>query len=87
MKIKEFRKKLEESTENELQVMEKNSVEELFHLRFQLVTGHLEDTAKVRQLKKNIARIKTILFERKSGGFWKKRGLSSPEQHQAAKKK
>jgi large subunit ribosomal protein L29 len=75
MKTKEFRKKLEEMTPQEIEAAHRNSLDELFHLRFQLVTGHLEDTSKVRQLKKNIARIKTIMIEQKNGIFWKKRGL------------
>lgn len=79
MKLKEFRKKLEEMTNEELEAMQRNFVEELFHLRFQLVTGHLEDTTKVRQLKRNIARVKTVLFERKHGSFWEKRGLTVPK--------
>jgi len=78
MKVKEFKKKLDELTDNELSVMHKNSVEELFHLRFQLATAHLEDTSKIRQIKKNIARINTVLSERKQGTFWSKRGLKVP---------
>lgn len=38
--------------------------EELFNLRFQKVTGRLTNTARPRQVKKEIARIKTILRER-----------------------
>ncbi len=38
--------------------------EELFNLRFQKVTGRLTNTARARQVKKEIARIKTILRER-----------------------
>jgi large subunit ribosomal protein L29 len=38
--------------------------EELFNLRFQKVTGRLTNTARVRQVKKEIARIKTIMRER-----------------------
>ena len=78
MKLKEQLKKLEEKTEEELKSEYKNSLEELFRLRFQLVTGHLEDTTKVRQLKKNIARIQTIMLEKKDGSFWDKRGLDEP---------
>ncbi|OPJ54887.1 50S ribosomal protein L29 [Alkalithermobacter paradoxus] len=37
---------------------------ELFNLRFQLATGQLENTAQVKFVKKNIARVKTILRER-----------------------
>ena len=38
--------------------------EELFNLRFQQATGQLENTARLRQVRKNIARIKTILSEK-----------------------
>ncbi len=38
--------------------------EELFNLRFQLAVGQLENTAKIRNVKKTIARIKTIIHER-----------------------
>jgi large subunit ribosomal protein L29 len=35
--------------------------QELFNLRFQLHTGHLENTARIPQVKKDIARVKTLL--------------------------
>ena len=37
--------------------------EELFNLRFQLHTGQLENTARVAETRKDIARIKTIIRE------------------------
>jgi len=37
---------------------------ELFGLRFQHATGQLEDTARIKKVKKSIARIKTIIRER-----------------------
>lgn len=37
---------------------------ELFGLRFQQATGQLENTARVREVRKSIARIKTIIRER-----------------------
>ncbi|AWM74095.1 MULTISPECIES: 50S ribosomal protein L29 [Lactobacillus] len=42
---------------------EKQYKEELFNLRFQQATGQLENTARLRKVRKNIARIKTILSE------------------------
>jgi len=39
------------------------SVEALFNLRLQHSIGQLEDTSKIKQNKKNIARLKTILTE------------------------
>jgi large subunit ribosomal protein L29 len=38
--------------------------EELFNLRFQQATGQLENTARIKKVKKDIARMKTILNER-----------------------
>ena len=37
---------------------------EIFNLRFQRASGQLENTARVRQARRHIARIKTILGER-----------------------
>ncbi len=37
--------------------------EELFNLRFQLATGQLENPARIREVKKTIARIKTVQRE------------------------
>lgn len=41
--------------------------EELFNLRFQQATGQLENPMRIREVKKSIARIKTILHEAKLG--------------------
>jgi large subunit ribosomal protein L29 len=38
---------------------------EIFNLRFQRASGQLENTARVRQARRDIARIKTILGERR----------------------
>lgn len=38
--------------------------DELFNLRFQHATGQLENTARLKQVKKTIARIKTVMTER-----------------------
>lgn len=46
---------------DELQVKEAELQKELFNLRFQLHTGHLENTARVSQVRKDIARVKTLL--------------------------
>jgi len=42
---------------------------ELFNLRFQLATGQLENPLRIREVKRDIARVKTILTQRelKSG--------------------
>ena len=45
----------------ELQAKQAELQEELFNLRFQLHTGHLENTARVSQVRKDVARVKTVL--------------------------
>ena len=51
-------------SEGELLVKEKELNEELFNLRFQQATGQLENVMRVPQVKKDIARLKTILKEK-----------------------
>lgn len=63
MKASEIRGRDEADLREEL----KGYYEELFNLRFQAVTGRLTNTARSRQVKKDIARIKTILRERELG--------------------
>ena len=48
------------STE-ELLGKESDYRQELFNLRFQLATGQLENTAQIKKVRKNIARVKTVL--------------------------
>jgi large subunit ribosomal protein L29 len=50
--------------ESKLRDQLKGYYEELFNMRFQKVTGRLINTSRPRQVKKEIARIKTILRER-----------------------
>jgi large subunit ribosomal protein L29 len=42
---------------------EKQLVQELFNLRFQLGTGRLENPMQIRKTKREIARVKTVLQE------------------------
>lgn len=57
MKIKDLRL----LSEGELIHKEKELHEELFNLRFQHATGQLENTMRIPQVKRDIARVKTIL--------------------------
>ena len=59
MKVKEIR----ELTTAEMLDQEKQLKKELFNLRFQLATGLLENTARIKEVRKSIARIKTVLRE------------------------
>jgi large subunit ribosomal protein L29 len=45
----------------ELQAKSEELQQELFNLKFQLHTGHLENTARISQLRKDVARVKTVL--------------------------
>lgn len=49
---------------DELKGKEKDIREELFNLRFQHATGQLENTMRIPQVRKDLARIKTILREK-----------------------
>ena len=64
MKTKDAMKALNAKTTAELDTDLKNKKSELFNLRFQLATGQLQNTASIRECKKDIARIKTIMRQR-----------------------
>lgn len=59
MKAADIRSKSLEQMEKELAQLKK----EQFNLRFQKATGQLEKTARVKQIRRDIARIKTIARE------------------------
>ncbi len=60
MKVSE----LNTQTGTELQAKERDLEQELFNLRFQLHTGRLENTARISLVRKDIARIKTIIRQK-----------------------
>ncbi len=64
MKISEIK----DLSREELAQKEKNLVDELFKLRFRHATGQIESTAMLKVLRKDIARIKTVLRERELRG-------------------
>ena len=57
MKIDDLKTKSEDELKVELESLKK----EAFNLRFQQATGQLENTARVRQVRRSVARVKTIL--------------------------
>lgn len=61
-------KEIRDLSAEELDAQLKNSKQELFNLRFQLVTGQLDNPMRIRDVKRTIARIKTIMREREMGG-------------------
>ncbi|WP_129128537.1 50S ribosomal protein L29 [Geomonas oryzae] len=56
---------LKNATAAELETKSAELTKELFNVKFQLHTGRLENTAKVSNIKKDIARVKTILREKR----------------------
>ena len=60
MKIEDIRTKNDGELETELMALKK----EQLNLRFQRATGQLENTARVRSVRRDIARIKTVFNQR-----------------------
>jgi large subunit ribosomal protein L29 len=60
MKASDIRPKTADELKQQIEDLSK----EAFNLRFQRASGQLENTARVRQVRRDIARIKTILGER-----------------------
>jgi len=60
MKAKELR----QLSEGELLIKQKELGEELFNLRFQHATGQLDNVMRIPQVKRDFARVKTILREK-----------------------
>ena len=68
MKTRENLNALQQKTMAELDPDLKAKKSELFNLRFQLATGQLQNTAAIRECKKEIARVKTIIRQRELAG-------------------
>lgn len=60
MKIEEIR----DLSVDELEEKEQNFVEELFRLRIRLATGQLEAPSTIQKVKRDVARVKTVLREK-----------------------
>jgi large subunit ribosomal protein L29 len=55
---------LREADESELETRLAEAKQELFNLRFQIVTGQLDNSARLRLVRRDIARILTVLREK-----------------------
>ena len=55
---------LRELPDDDLYVRIESAKEELFNLRFQLATGQLDNTARLKELRHDVARLATVLRER-----------------------
>jgi large subunit ribosomal protein L29 len=55
--------KFREMNPNELELQQRELAEQIFRLRFQLSTGQSEGLKKLREVKRDLARVKTLLRE------------------------
>lgn len=75
MKTSELRDK----TVDELRASEGDLKREMFNLRFQVVTGEIQNPRRIRQAKRELARIKTVVAE-KDRQSAKEKGPESPKE-------
>ncbi len=69
--------KLREMTTEELEKEDMELTNQLFNLRFQLATGQIEKPHKIREVRKEIAKIKTLLRERALESIRRNEGQTS----------
>ena len=63
MKNKDFNTELNAKSVEELNAQLVEAKKELFNLRFQNATNQLDNTARIREVRRNIARIQTVITE------------------------
>ena len=61
MKSTEYKNELQEKSVDELRDELESAKKELFNLRFQNATNQLQNTARIREVRRNIARIQTAI--------------------------
>ena len=64
MKVKNYLEELQSKTKDQLAEELVSAKKELFNLRFQNATNQLTNTARITEVRKNIARIQTVLTEK-----------------------
>jgi len=67
VKSKEFLADLNKKSATELQAELVSAKKELFNLRFQHATNQLSNTTRIPEVKKNIARIQTVITQKEKG--------------------
>ena len=65
MKNKNYVQDLKTKNEEELTAALTEAKKELFNLRFQNATNQLDNTSRINEVKKNIARIQTVITEKR----------------------
>ena len=66
MKTSAYLEELKASNVADLQAKLVDAKKELFNLRFQNATNQLDNTARIKEVRKNIARIQTVITEKES---------------------
>ena len=66
MKTSAYLEELKSLTVADLQLQLVDAKKELFNLRFQNATNQLDNTARIKEVRKNIARIQTVITEKAS---------------------
>ena len=64
VKLKEYKSELNAKSLEELQSDLVAATKELFNLRFQNATNQLENTSRIKDVRKNIARIQTVIAQK-----------------------
>ena len=64
MKTKEFKDELKAKSVDELSMDLVAAKKELFNLKFQHATNQLENTSRIKEVRRNIARIQTVMAEK-----------------------
>lgn len=64
VKTKAFLEEINGKSASELQVELVNAKKELFNLRFQNATNQLDNTARIKEVRRNIARIQTVITQK-----------------------
>ncbi len=64
VKLKEYKSELNAKSLEELQSDLVAAKKELFNLRFQNATNQLENTSRIKDVRKNIARIQTVIAQK-----------------------
>ncbi len=80
MKINKF---VEDLKQNQLQNLNEELVaakKELFNLRFQNATNQLDNTSRIKEVRKNIARIQTVITEKANANILNQKGDLTVEE-------
>ena len=64
MKMLDEREDLQAKTTEELQAQRVDAKKELFNLRFQTATNQLDNTSRIKDVRRNIARIQTVITQK-----------------------